>query len=157
MKNYVPQIPDVRSRSLFPAFGFCFLSLVRFLQTMAASRLFAEVSDADLVKFLEENENENTAKKTEYDLRIFREYLAAINEQRDIETLPFSELQNILMKFILAVKKNNGEDYEPSSIRASVQSIDRYLKRNNHGSSILHDREFSQVQDILKISYFSSI
>jgi len=64
------------------------------LSPIVASRLFAEVSDADLVQFSEENENENTAKKTEYDLRIFRENLAAINEQRDIETLPFSELQN---------------------------------------------------------------
>jgi len=36
-----------------------------FLQTMSASRLFAEVSDADLVKFSEENENENTAKKAD--------------------------------------------------------------------------------------------
>jgi hypothetical protein len=40
---------------------------------------------------------ENTVKKTEYDLRIFREYLAAINEQREIETPMFSELQNILI------------------------------------------------------------
>jgi hypothetical protein len=85
---------------------------------MAAPRVFVEVSDDELVKFSKENENENNVKKTEYDLRIFREYLAAINEQREIETLMFSELQNILMKFILAVKKKNGEVYEPSSIRA---------------------------------------
>jgi hypothetical protein len=54
---------------------------------MAAPRVFVEVSDDDLVKFSKENENENTVlvvKETEYDLRIFREYLPAINEQREI-------------------------------------------------------------------------
>ena len=54
------------------------------------------------------------------------------------------------MKFILAVKKKNGEEYEPSSIRAMIQSIDRHLKQKNYGASILHDREFAAVQDILK-------
>ena len=34
---------------------------------MAASRLFSQVSDDDLVRFSEEHENENTRKKTVYD------------------------------------------------------------------------------------------
>lgn len=38
----------------------------------------------DFVKFTKENDNNNTVKKIEY-LRIFRECLAAINEQREID------------------------------------------------------------------------
>ena len=64
----------------------------------------------------------------------------------------FSELQNILMEFVLGVKKKNAEEYEPSSIRAIIGSIDRYLKRNNYGASIPHDKEFLEVLDILKKS-----
>jgi len=45
---------------------------------MATSRQLVDISDDDLVKFPKENENENTAKKREYDVRIFREYLDTI-------------------------------------------------------------------------------
>ena len=47
-------------------------------------------------------------------------------------------------------KKKNGNEYEPSSIKAFLQSIDRYLRENNHGFSVLNDKEFHEVQDILK-------
>ena len=65
---------------------------------MAASRRFVDISDDDLVEFSTANENENTAKKTEYDVRIFREYLDTIQERRDITQMPFPNLQKILMK-----------------------------------------------------------
>ena len=66
---------------------------------MAASRLFSQVSDDDLIKFSEEHENENTRKRTVYDLSIFREYLSSIDEARQIKLLSFGELKNILLKF----------------------------------------------------------
>ena len=60
------------------------------------------------------------------------------------------ELQAIIKKFVLAVRKKNGDEYEPSSIRAFLQSIDRYFRKNNYGFSFLNDKEFHEVQDILK-------
>ena len=59
---------------------------------MATSRHFVDVSDADLARFSEENEN--TKRKTKSDLAIFSNYLASINERRDITLLPYGELQN---------------------------------------------------------------
>ena len=47
-------------------------------------------------------------------------------------------------------KRKNGDEYEPSSIRAFLQSIDRYLRKNNYGFSVLNDKEFYELQDILK-------
>jgi hypothetical protein len=70
---------------------------------MATSRHFVDVSDADLARFSEENENKNTNRNTKSDLAIFSDYLASINQLRDITLLPYGELQNILMKFILAI------------------------------------------------------
>ena len=70
---------------------------------MTTSRHFVDVSDADLARFSEENENENTKRKTKSDLAIFSDYLASINERRDITLLPYGELQNNLMKYILAI------------------------------------------------------
>ncbi|CAH3116612.1 unnamed protein product, partial [Porites lobata] len=53
-------------------------------------------------------------------------------------------------KFVFAVRKKNGEEYEPSSLRAFIQSIDRHLRKNNYGYSVLNDKEFHEVQYILK-------
>jgi len=51
--------------------------------------------------------------------------------------------------FLLCEKKN-GEEREPSSLRAFIHNIDRHLRKNNHGFSVLNDNEFHKVQDILK-------
>ena len=69
---------------------------------MAALWGFEEITDEDLLKFSKGNENENTVKKNEYDLRVFRDYLLSINEQREIETLKFSELS-----FCIEMKLNS--------------------------------------------------
>ncbi|CAH3040767.1 unnamed protein product [Porites lobata] len=110
-----------------------------------ASR-FASISDEE---FTEKLENENTKKKTLYDIKVFKEYLDACDEKREIEDITLVELQEIIKKFVLAVRKKNGEEYEPSSLRAFIQSIDRHLRKNNYGFSVLNDKEF-HVQDILK-------
>ena len=48
------------------------------------------------------------------------------------------------------MRKKNGEEYEPSSLRAFIQSIDWHLRKNNYGFSVLNDKEFHKVQHILK-------
>ena len=117
---------------------------------MAAARLVV-VSDDDVNAFSKQQENENTEKKTLYGLKIFREFLETCDEKREIENITPAELQAIVKKFVLAVrKKKNGDEYEPSSIRAFLQSIDRCLRKNNYGCSVLNDKEFHEVQDILK-------
>ena len=114
-----------------------------------ASR-FASISDEEVKEFREKLENENTKKETLYDMKVFKEYLDACNEKKEIEDITPVELQEIIKKFVLAVRKKNGEEYEPSSLRAFIQSIDRHLRKNNYGFSMLNDKEFHEVQAILK-------
>ena len=116
-----------------------------------ASR-FASISDKEVKEFTEKLENKNTKKKTLYDIKVFEEYLDACDEKREIEDITPVELQEneIIKKFVLAVWKKNGEEYEPLSLRAFIQSIDRHLRKNNYGFSVLNDKEFHEVQDILK-------
>ena len=102
------------------------------------------------LEFTEKLENENTKKKTLYNIKVFKEYFDACDEKREIEDITPVELQEIIKKFVLAVRKKNGEEYEPSSLRAFIQSIDRHLRKNNYGFSVLNDKEFHEVQDILK-------
>jgi len=60
-----------------------------------------------------------------YDIKVFKEYLDACDEKRGIEDITPVELQEMIKKFVLAVRKKNGEEYEPSSLRAFIQSIDQ--------------------------------
>ena len=48
------------------------------------------------------------------------------------------------------MRKKNGEEYEPSSLRAFIQSIDRHHRKNNYIFSVRNDKEFHEVQGILK-------
>ena len=79
---------------------------------------FVTVTDKDIDSFSEEQENENTKRKTFYDINVFLEFLHSENEARNIYEIPPKELNNFAKKFVLSVRKRNGEEYEPCSIRA---------------------------------------
>ena len=80
---------------------------------------------------------------------MFKEYLDACDEKREIEDIMPVELQEIIKKFVLDVRKKNGEEHKPSSLRAFIQNIDRHLRKNKYGFYVLNDKEFHEVQDIL--------
>ena len=44
-------------------------------------------------------------------------------EERNIQNIPAAELQQLAKKFVLGVKKENGEEYETSSLRRFLQSV----------------------------------
>ena len=55
-------------------------------------------------------------KKTVSDLKLFNEFLNS-EEERNRENIPAAEFQQLAKKFVLGVRKKNGEEYEPSSLR----------------------------------------
>jgi len=56
------------------------------------------------------------------------------------------------IKFVLGVRDKNGEEYEPSSLRGFLQSVDLFLRKNGCTFSLLNDKEFCELQEILKKS-----
>ena len=84
------------------------------------------------------------------DLKLFNEFLNSEEEERNIENIPAAELQQLAKKFVLGVRKKNGEEYESSSLRGFLQNVDRYLRKKGCTFSLLNDKEFCEVQDILK-------
>jgi hypothetical protein len=59
------------------------------------------------------------------------------------------KLDKLLSKFYAEVKKRDGTDYEPDSLRIMQSAIERYLKENGYKTSILRDREFRNSQEVL--------
>ena len=82
-------------------------------------------------QFIKDQENENTKKKTQQNTALLK-FLTLKNESRIMEEIPPKELNACISEFIITVrKKDNNEDYEPSSLRSLMASFERYLKKKN--------------------------
>ena len=84
------------------------------------------------------------------DLKLFNEFLNSEEEERNIENIRAAEVQQLVKKFVLGARKKNGVEYEPSSLRGFLQSVDRHLRKKGCRFSLLNDKEFCEVQDIMK-------
>ena len=97
------------------------------------SSRFKEINEKDVDEFNETEENQNTKRKTELDVNLIHSYIANeagghVNRPPKIEELSPSQLDTYLSKFLLAVRKKNGEEYEPTTLRGFISSVERYLK-----------------------------
>ena len=96
------------------------------------------------------SENKNTKRKTETDMRIFSAYLISLNEVRPIESLPPIELDRYLTTFFSVIKKHDGNEYEPASLRGMLCSVERYLRSKNYPNSVTRDAVFLDTRNMLK-------
>ncbi|XP_045159791.1 uncharacterized protein KIAA1958-like [Mercenaria mercenaria] len=111
---------------------------------------FATVEDGDTDSFIEENKNKNTSYQTKSDLKIFSDWAQSVGELRPVETIPMEELDSLLARFYLAVRKRDGSEYEPDTISAIQNSLDRHLKENKVKFSIKRDEGFSHSNRVLE-------
>ena len=92
---------------------------------------------------------DNTNKKTTYDLNVWRRYCYSLGEERDLENIPPGELNILLCRFFMDVRKKDGEVYEPVTLTSFQRSIQRYLNDRNSTVNILKDQQFSKCREVL--------
>ena len=74
---------------------------------------------------VESTENRNTKEKAKRNVQLFKEFLRKEkNDLREVHTIAPAELNKYLAEFILSVRRKDGEDYEPSSLRCLVSSLE---------------------------------
>ncbi|XP_070547977.1 uncharacterized protein KIAA1958-like [Ptychodera flava] len=116
----------------------------------SASARFANVSTDDVSVLVSTQKNKNTEMKTMREVAVFEEWRQSMTtEIRRIEDIPPPELDPLLGRFYLSVRKKNGEEYEPDSISSYQKSIDRHLRNANYGYSIMRDELFQKSRDAL--------
>ena len=71
------------------------------------------------------------------------------NEQRKVEDIPAAELNEFICEFIISVRTKDGNEYEPSSLRSLLASIERYLKKNNYCVTVINDQAFEKTRRVL--------
>ena len=107
-------------------------------------------SQEQIDQFLINQKAKNTMKKTRSSLNILQRYLETINEgDIEISALPLQALDRLLCKFFMNVKRQDGTDYEPSTLGSYQRSIKRYLDEKKYSGNILEDKEFEQSRKVL--------
>ena len=101
--------------------------------------------------FIDNEECSDTRKKTKSDMALLSSFMAKEKENRQLEEIPPQELDNYLSRFLLSVRKKNGDEYEPSTLRGFIASIERYLKKCRYSESVITRQNFARTRDALKL------
>ena len=95
-------------------------------------------------QFIEEQKNKQTLPKTRQDVSWLAVRVSEIQTRKsawNIEEIQPEELNDFLSEFIVTVKRKDGGDYEPSSLRGLIASFNRQLKNVKYSKSIVEDQE----------------
>ena len=88
---------------------------------------------------------------TRYHLNKIQQWLwKSKTEPRAIENIIPERLNELLSEFFVKINKENGENYEPSTLDGFKASIERYLKEKYYPESIITSRVFYKTREALK-------
>ena len=108
-------------------------------------------NDDILIQRIQENAlNKSTVQSTNNWIKVWKSWAAQKGYDERIETYEPETLNKILEQFYATVRKKDGGDYEPDSLRLMVTAIDRYLTEKGYKYSIIRDREFKSSKQVLE-------
>ena len=103
-----------------------------------------------LAEIIEEQANKNTLSKTNRDVSLLKEFLRAKEIDEELENIEAKVLDEILCTFIVEVKKKDGGECEPTTLRSFISSFDRYLRRKGYPTTIIDRQEFRKTRETLR-------
>ena len=118
--------------------------------TMAVDQArFPLVSDEEITEINETAASKNTARATKTWMAAWAEWCKARNINVNMQTYYPQALDDLLNKFYVEIRKKDGTDYEPDSLRVMQAAIDWYLRHKNYPVSTITGREFTKSQETL--------
>lgn len=117
---------------------------------MAANARFALLAAHDIEKLAGNASNPNTVRGTKNWLGVYRQWAEVREKSLSLEGYDRRELDAVLSQFYGEVRKQDGTDYEPDSLRVMQSALHRYLMEKKYDGNILKDLEFSQSRKVLE-------
>ena len=111
---------------------------------------FALLSEEETAKLSENARNQNTIRSTKTWLCVYEKWATLRGMKKDLEMYDVAQLNDVLANFFGEIRKANGDDYEPDSLRVMQSSIHRYLTECKYGKNILSDDDFKGCRDVLE-------
>ena len=113
-----------------------------------ASR-FQLLSEEDLKKLSESAENQNTKKSANNWVKVFTMGSWTVDQSK-LGGDRAESLDEVLSQFFGEIRKQDGREYEPESLRVMQSSLHRYLSEKGYNKSILTDQVFKEYLEILE-------
>ena len=111
---------------------------------------FPDCDAKELQQFKENVENSNAKKSTKTWVTVWTSWAEEKGYSPDIVSYETKELDEKLQKIFAGVRKKDGSDYEPDSLRIMIASLDRHLKVTGSSISIAKDKEFVNSRKLLE-------
>ena len=119
------------------------------LANLSPAEEAASKDEVEIEKFLQAQKSKNTQYKTKSDLNAWKKFCESMKETRAIENIPANELDLLLSKFFISVRKQDGTEYEPCTLSGFQRSFQRHLHEKGSLINILKDNEFSKSREVL--------
>jgi hypothetical protein len=111
------------------------------------SARLATVDEAEFRGILREKDANNTRRATNGAVKIFRTYLKAKNMPETFENFTNEEFDDIVGKFYVEVRQENGDKYQRSSLFSIRYGLNRYLSLSRK-VDIMKDTAFQVSQKL---------
>ena len=82
-------------------------------------------------------------------MRVGSSWATSRNINVNMETISPATLDEILQKYYLEVRKQDGSDYEPDSLKVMQAALERYLSDKKYPNSLITGREFATSRAVL--------
>ena len=103
----------------------------------------------ELQRLKDKNKNKNTERSTNTWAKRFTKW----QEQKGIDVsvgkVSATEVDRVLQHFFAELKKQDGSDYEPDSLRTMLGALDRHFRNAGHEFRIIKDKEFAECRQVL--------
>ena len=93
---------------------------------------FPEISAEEIQKLAEKAVKKSTVKTTKAWMNVWEWWAESKCLNDDIVKYEAKELDECLSRFFAEIRKSDGSDYEPDSLRVMLGALDRHLKQNIH-------------------------
>lgn len=85
---------------------------------------FVDVKFEEVETLITNQINSNTIKKILREVNLIRKFIKGMkNEHFDVHEFPCNELDQLIVMFVLSVRKTDGQEYEPSSLRSIKKAV----------------------------------
>ena len=110
---------------------------------------FLVVPQVEIIEICEGGSSKNTPRTTKTWMTVWRNWCKARSTNDSIDSYDPVALDGLLTRFYAEIRKQDGSEYEPESLRVMQASLERYLRQRNYPVSIITGREFHKSQETL--------
>ena len=104
----------------------------------------------EIQELKENSENQNTKKSTSTWMNVWTSWAESKKFETNLLSYEAKQLDETLQKFFAEIRKKDGSEYEPDSLRVMLASLDRHLREKDAAFSIAKDIEFSNSRKVLE-------